>query len=159
MPVSAIQGVCHTWFQFRWPTARSRNLPRSKVRWGYRVTSLAHDPATQTLFYTTDNLGYRNLMAYDIKSGKSRTLFEAARIGDLAFNAADRSLWGLRTNNGFAMLVRIAYPYTEWKSVHVFPFGEVPFDVDVSADGKNLSSSLAGPDEPCRACRPCNCAS
>jgi hypothetical protein len=114
---------------------------------GYRVTSLAHDPSTQTLFYTTDNLGYRNLMAYDIKSGKSRMLFKAARIGDLAFNAADRSLWGLRTNNGFAMLVRLAYPYDEWKSVHVFPFGEVPFDVDISADGKNLSYSLAGPDE------------
>ena len=86
-------------------------------------------------------------MAYDIKSGKSRNLVRGARIGDLAFNAADRSLWGLRTNNGFAMLVRIAHPYTEWKSVHVFPFGEVPFDVDISADGKNLSYSLAGPDE------------
>ena len=49
---------------------------------------------------------------------------------------ADRSLWGLRTNNGFVMLVRIPYPYTEWETVHVFPYGEVPIDLDISPDGR-----------------------
>jgi hypothetical protein len=38
------------------------------------------------------------------------------------------------------------YPYTEWKAVHVYPFGEVPFDLDISPDGKLVSLSLAGPD-------------
>ncbi|NJD30384.1 MAG: hypothetical protein FIB04_00650 [Gammaproteobacteria bacterium] len=113
----------------------------------FRVTSLAYDPATGTLFYTTDNTTYRNLMALDLKTGKSRMLLKAARIGDLAFNPQDRSLWGLRTNNGFAILVRIPYPYTEWKSVHVFPYSEVPFDLDISPDGTLLSTSVAGPDE------------
>jgi hypothetical protein len=112
----------------------------------YRVTSLALDPEAGTLFYTTDNLTYRNLLAYDLKTGKSKTLLEQQRIGELAFNRADRSLWGLRTNNGFAILVRIPYPYTEWEPVHVFPYGEVPFDLDVSPDGSLLSTSMAGLD-------------
>ncbi len=49
-------------------------------------------------------------MAYDLKTGKSKMLLKGQRIGDLAFNRADRSLWGLRTNNGFVILVRIPYP-------------------------------------------------
>jgi hypothetical protein len=112
----------------------------------YRVTSLALDPEAGTLFYTTDNLTYRNLLAYDLKTGKSKMLLERQRIGELAFNRADRSLWGLRTNNGFAILVRIPYPYTEWERVHVFSYGEVPFDLDVSPDGSLLSTSMAGLD-------------
>jgi hypothetical protein len=112
----------------------------------HKVTSLAFDDATETLFFTSNNAGYRNLIAYDVKSSTSRTLLKEARIGDLAFNPVDRSLWGLRTNNGFVMIVRIPYPYREWKSVHVYPYGEVPFDLDVSRDGRLLSLSMAGPD-------------
>ncbi len=112
----------------------------------YRVASLAYDPGSETLFYTTNNLTYRNLLAYDIKTGVSRVLFKGHRIGDLAFNPKDRSLWGLRTNNGFVIVVRMEQPYTEWKAVHVYPFGEVPFDLDISPDGELLSLSLAGPD-------------
>jgi len=112
----------------------------------YSVASVAYDPRSQTLFYTSDNANYRNLMALDLESGQARQLLEAARIGDLAFNPSDRSLWGLRTNNGFVMLVRIPFPYTEWETLHVFPYGEVPFDLDVSPDGRLLSMSFAGPD-------------
>jgi hypothetical protein len=112
----------------------------------YIVSSLAYDPQSQTLFYTTDNLTYRNLMALDLRTGKSKMLLKAQRIGDLVFNPADRSLWGVRTNNGFAILVRLPFPYTEWRAVHVFAFGEVPFDLDISHDGKLLSMSFAGPD-------------
>ena len=89
---------------------------------------------------------YRNLLAYDLKTGKSKMLLKEQRIGDLAFNRADRSLWGLRTNNGFVILVRIPYPYTEWQTVHVFPYGEVAFDLDVSPDGSLVSTSMAGLD-------------
>jgi sugar lactone lactonase YvrE len=112
----------------------------------YRVSSLAYDPQGEKLFYTTGNLTYRNLNEYDLKTGATRELFAAARIGDLAYNPADRSLWGLRTNNGFVMVVRIPYPYKEWQTLHVYPFGEVPFDLDVSPDGKLVSLSMAGPD-------------
>lgn len=111
----------------------------------YRVSSLAYDPANETLFYTTDNLTYRNLMALDLQSGRSQMLLKGARIGDVVFNPADRSLWGLRTNNGFVILVRIPFPYDEWQPVHVFPYGEVAFDLDISPDGELLAVSVAGP--------------
>jgi hypothetical protein len=112
----------------------------------YRIASVALDPESGTLFYTTDNITLRNLLAYDLKTGKSRTLLKGQRIGDLAFNRADRSLWGLRTNNGYVILVRIPYPYTEWQTVHVFEYGEVAFDLDVSPDGSLVSTSMAGLD-------------
>ena len=112
----------------------------------YRVASLALDPEAGTLFYTTDNQSFRNLLAYDLKTGESRMLLKGQRIGDLAFNRADRSLWGLRSNNGFVILVRIPYPYKEWQTVHVFPYGEVAFDLDVSPDGSLVSTSMAGLD-------------
>ena len=124
-----------------------QELQEVKGAISYRVSSLAYDPSSETLFYTTDNLTYRNLMALDLRTRKSRMLLKAARIGDLAYNPADRSLWGLRTNNGFDILVRIPYPYTEWQPVHVFPYAEVPFDLDVSPDGTMVSMSVAGPDE------------
>lgn len=111
---------------------------------GYSVTSLAYDPGSETLFYTTNNNTYRNLEALDLRSGKARMLLRGARIGDLAFNAADRSLWGIRLNRGFAMLVRIPFPYKEWQTLHVFPLFEKAFDLDVSADGTLASMSVSG---------------
>jgi hypothetical protein len=109
----------------------------------YRVTSSAYDPAGKTFFYTTDNLDFRDLMAVDVRGGKPRRLLRDARIGDLAFDAADRSLWGLRHENGYVTLVRIPAPYTDWTQVHTWPYGEVPFELDVSADGRLLSMSVA----------------
>ncbi len=61
-----------------------------------------------------------------------------ARIGDLAFSRADRALWGIRHLNGIATLVRIPPPYTDWKQIHTVPYGEVPYDLDVSPDGTLL---------------------
>ena len=112
---------------------------------GIKVTSLAYDPANATLFYTSDNDSLRNLEAFELRTGASRTLLKKARIGDLAFNAADRSLWGIRFNNGLAMLVRIAYPYNDYKVVHLFKYSERPFDLDVSPDGALLAYSLTRP--------------
>jgi hypothetical protein len=112
----------------------------------YKVTSLAYDGDGQVLYFTSNNAGLRNLLAYDLESGDTRTLLKGARIGDIAYNPADRSLWGLRTNNGFVMIVRVPYPYTEWQTLYVYPYGEVAFDLDVSPDGKLVSVSLAGPD-------------
>ena len=47
-----------------------------------------------------------------------------ARIGDLAFNRADRSLWGIRHLNGICTLVRMPPPYTEWQRVVSWPYGD-----------------------------------
>lgn len=112
----------------------------------YSVTSLAYDPESGTLFYTTDNSEYRDLRAVDLATGKSRTLMKDARIGDLAFNAADASLWGIRHSNGIVTLVRIPPPYSQWNQIHSWPYGEVLHDLDVSPDGTLLSASYGGID-------------
>ena len=109
----------------------------------YKVASFAYDPASQTAFFTNDNLFLRNLMAVNVKTGEERMLFEHARIGEIAFNPADRSLLGILHNNGIAVLVRIPYPYTEWFKVYEFPYEYVPYDLDISPDGKLLSASVS----------------
>ena len=112
---------------------------------GYTVTSLAYDPQTETLFYTTDNNTFRNVEALDLHTGKARMLFSAARIGDIVYNPADRSLWGLRFVNGHVLLVRLPYPYHEWYRLHTFPDSEQAFDLDLSPDGSLASVSVSGP--------------
>lgn len=112
---------------------------------GYTVTSLAFDPQTETLFFTSNNVtAYRNLEALDLRTGKTRTLLHAGRIGDIVFNPADRSLWGLRFANGRDVLVRAPYPYDEWHRLYTFPANEVAFDLDLSPDGTLASVSVSG---------------
>lgn len=108
----------------------------------FRVTAPAFDPDSRTLFYTTDNVAFRDILAMDIETGKSRMLFRDARIGDLVFNRSDRSIWGVRHLNGIATLVRIPYPYREWNQILSFDYGEVPSDLDISPDGELLSASF-----------------
>ena len=108
----------------------------------YSVSSLAYDPATRTMFYTADNNAYRDLMAVDVRTRKTRMLIKDARVGDLALDAADRSLWGIRHFNGICTLVRIPAPYKEWFSVHSWPYGQVVYDIDVSPDGRLFSAAL-----------------
>jgi len=108
----------------------------------YKVTSLAFDADARTLFYTTDNTNYRDLVALDIDTGKSRILLKDGRIGNLAFNPADKSIWGVRHLNGIATLVRVPPPYDEWKQVKSLDYGELYYDLDVSPDGRLLSTSF-----------------
>jgi hypothetical protein len=112
----------------------------------YRVTSLAFDPASGTLFYTNNNLTYRDLMSVDVKTGKTKMVLKGARIGEVVFNPADRSLMGVRHAKGIATLVRIPYPYTDWEKVHEFPYESVPYDLDISSDGRQLSASVGEPN-------------
>jgi len=112
----------------------------------YSVTSVAYDHEAKKIFYTTDNLSFRDLRVIDPETGDSEILLEDARIGDLAFNPADRSIWGVRHFNGFATLVRVPHPYHEWEQVHSWPYGEIIYDLDVSADGRLLSASVGGID-------------
>lgn len=109
----------------------------------FRVTAPAFDPDTNTLFYTSDNVAYRDLMAVNIDTGKSRQLLKDARIGDIVFNRGDRSLWGVRHLNGITTLVRIPYPYEEWNQVLSLDYGQVVTDLDISPDGQLLSASFA----------------
>ena len=121
---------------------RVDRLEDVKVPMLYRVSSVAYDPDSETVFYTTDNYAYRDLMAIDLATRKEKMLLHDARIGEIVFNRSDRSLWGVRHLNGYASLVRIPYPYAQWDLVHTFPYGTIIYDLDVSPDGALLSGSF-----------------
>ncbi|HEX9659782.1 MAG TPA: hypothetical protein VGA18_05745, partial [Rhodothermales bacterium] len=75
--------------------------------------------------------------------GEKTLLMNNDRVGDLAFNEADSSLWGVRHLNGFSTIVRIPYPYTDWDHVHTWEYGTDSYDIDISKDGKYLAGALA----------------
>ena len=112
----------------------------------YKVTSVAFDPASRTAFYTNQNYAYRELNAIDVDTGRKRRLLTDARIGDLAFNRVDKSLWGIRHQNGFVTLVRIPAPYTSFNQVKTFRYGDIVFDLDISPDGELVSGSYGTVD-------------
>ena len=111
----------------------------------YYVTSLAYDDSTGTLFFTDNNArGWRNLRSVDIATGKTRTLMDPARIGDLAFCPADRALWGIQHHDGLTRLVRMPPPYEYYQELLTLSFREDLYDLDVSPDGKYLTGALVG---------------
>jgi hypothetical protein len=119
-----------------------RQLADIKRAMLYRVSSFAYDPASGTAFYTNDNLAFRDLMAVDVKTGTSRMLLENARIGEIAFNPVDHSLIGIQHVKGMATLVRVPYPYDRYERIFEFAYEHVPYDLDISADGRLLSASV-----------------
>jgi hypothetical protein len=108
----------------------------------YKVTSVAFDPDARTAYYTEDNYAFRDLIAVDVDTGRKRMLLKDARIGDMVVNPADKSIWGIRHQNGFATIVRVPPPYAGFNQIHTFKYGEVPFDLDISPDGKLISASF-----------------
>jgi len=128
--------------EFSLDERKLRSLEDIKVPMLYTVTSLAYDAESETVFYAADNKAFRDLMAVDVNTGKARMLLHDARIGELVFNKADRSIWGLRHLSGYVSLVRIAHPYDEWDLVHTFPYGTIVYDMDISDDGQLLSGSF-----------------
>ncbi|MBP7460055.1 MAG: hypothetical protein KBA26_02080 [Candidatus Delongbacteria bacterium] len=109
----------------------------------YAVSSLAYDESGRKLFFTTDNKHYRDLNQIDIETGKTRRLITDLRAGDLTFNPADRTLWGVRRNNGISTIIVIREPYTDWTALYAFPYGHDPYDLDISPDGRYLSAALS----------------
>jgi hypothetical protein len=87
----------------------------------YTVTSLAFDPGAQQLYCTTDNGAHRDLVAW-IRARGARAADRDSRIGDLAFNRADRSLWGIRHLNGIARCP-IGTALQGMDAVHSWPMG------------------------------------
>ena len=57
-------------------------------------------------------------------------------------NPTDKSLIGVQHARGIATLVRIPFPYDDWDNIHEFPYEHVPYDLDISPDGKLLSASM-----------------
>lgn len=127
-------------------TGRIRRIAEVQGASGFSVTALAFDPATRTLFYTTNNADWRHLLALDLRTGRTTVLQRNARIGDLVFNPADRSLWGVRHDNGYSTLVRVPAPWHEWNQVQTLPYGRDLFDLDIAPDGTALIGSMSEVD-------------
>jgi hypothetical protein len=109
----------------------------------YYVTSMAFDSSASTLFYTThNNAEWRHLNAVDVNTGVSRQLIEYSRTGDLAFNKADKSLWGVQHSNGLSVIVRIPPPYDVIYTILPLDYGKDIFDIDIAPDGTYLTGSF-----------------
>ena len=126
-------------------TGKIQKLEDVKGPMMYTVTSLAFDPDGKRLFFTGDNGAFRDIIELDIETQNTRRVMKDGRIGDLAFDRSDRSLWGVRHDSGFASLVRVPEPYDDWKLVHTFDFGTIPYDVDVAPNGARVSFSIRSP--------------
>ena len=125
---------------------KTQRLTDIKAPMKYKVTSLTFDPDQQLLFYTSDNDRKRDLMVVGLDGGKARMLLENARIGDLAFNRPDKTVWGVRNQNGHVSLVRVKPPYDDWEEIWSLPYGQVLADLDISPDGRLLSASVEAVD-------------
>ncbi len=110
----------------------------------YYSTHLAYDSDSNLVFISEQTNKYRSLVRIDADSGKKETLIRYSRTGDLVFNPLDRSIWGVRLDNGYSTLVKIPPPYTEILPRFTAPFGKTVFDLDISSDGALLSASLSG---------------
>jgi len=110
----------------------------------YTVTFLAYDPEKKQIFFTEQNSKYRSLVQVDVVSGKKKTLIQFSRTSNLAYNPVDRSLWGVRHDNGYATLVKIPEPYTEFIPMYTADFGRSLLDLAVSNDGTKISATLTG---------------
>jgi len=104
----------------------------------YYVCSMAFDDSTGRIFYTTDNNAYRDLNVVDVKTGKSKKLITNLRAGDLTFCESDRSVWGVRHDNGISTLIKVEPPYDDWTAIHAFPYGQDFYDIDISPDGSKI---------------------
>ena len=109
----------------------------------YYVTSVAWDAAGRKLYYTTDNNDWRDLNVYDVETHHAQRLIKDNRTGDLAFNAADQSLWGVRHDNGRSFLVEIPAPYHSTETRREFTYGDDIFDIDISPDGRYLTGAIS----------------
>ena len=108
----------------------------------HRVSSIAYDPVSDTAWFTTDNYAYRDIVQLNLQTGKKKVLMRNERIGDIVFNQADKSLWGVRHRNGQTAIIRMAAPYEEFELIHDSALAEDIFDLDISADGEMLAYTI-----------------
>ncbi len=110
----------------------------------YYTTDITYNPVGEKIYITEQNQKYRNLVEVDVKTGKKRVVNAFTRTGNLVFNAKDNSIWGVRHDNGNAILVKIPEPYTQVIPMYTAPFGKVIFDLDISKDCGKLCASMSG---------------
>ncbi len=109
----------------------------------YYVSSTAYDSSSGSLFFTTHNgSSWRDLHVLNVQTGDEKELLHGCRIGDLAFNRRDSSLWGIQHHDGLSTVVRIPRPYNAWFDILKLDYGKDLFDVDISPDGRYFSATL-----------------
>jgi hypothetical protein len=109
----------------------------------YFVSSTAYDSASGALFFTTHNgSSWRDLHVLNVETGEDKELLHGARVGDLAFNRRDSSLWGIQHHNGLSTVVRIPRPYQSWVDILQLEYGKDLLDLDIAPDGRHLSATL-----------------
>jgi hypothetical protein len=123
-------------------SGKTEHLTDIKGAMLYSVTQLAWDPDARTAYFTEDNYAYRDIVAVDVDTGKRRMLLRDKRIGDLVVNPADKSIWGIRHQNGYSTLVRIPPPYEGFNQVYTFDYNVTPAGLDISPDGTMLAASV-----------------
>ncbi len=119
----------------------------------FYVSSVIYDEAADKIYFTTDNNAQRDLNSYDLKTKKVKLLNEDARFGDLALNPIDKSIWGVKHDNGFSTIIRIIEhdstknnptPYSsKFDGMITLRYGDDIFDMDISPDGKYLSAAVS----------------
>jgi hypothetical protein len=123
-------------------TGKVERLATIKGPVKYMVTSLARDPDSGTLYFTTDNDTWRDLVALDPSTKRTTRLMRDVRIGNLVFDRTAGAIWGIRDVGGLCSIVKIPRPFRAYDTVHTFPYGTVLYDLDVSPDGSRLVASF-----------------
>jgi hypothetical protein len=123
-------------------SGEKRKICNIKAASTYYTTSLARDKQNNRLFFTSDNYYRRDLNVVDIENGKVTRLITDLRAGELAFNEADKSLWGVRHENGLSTIIRLEPPYQDWTAIYAFPYGSDIYDLDLSPDGSKLTGAI-----------------
>ena len=73
----------------------------------FYVSSIIYDEIADKIYFTTDNDTQRDLNSFDLKTKKVKLLNEDARFGDLALNPVDKSIWGVKHDNGFSTIIKM----------------------------------------------------
>jgi hypothetical protein len=110
----------------------------------YYVASLTYDPSEGKIFFTTHNSrDWRDLNVVDVKTGRVTTPSPKSRTGDLAFNQADKSIWGVHHQDGYSTIVRFSPPYDLHTAEKILElaYGRDVINLDISPDGKILTGS------------------
>lgn len=113
----------------------------------YLVSSIAYDSDNENLFFTTNNNNlYRDIYSLDIRTGKKKLLFENCRIGNLSYSQKTKELWGIKHEDGRALLVRSEYPYRKFFTLIVFDATDEIQHLAISPSGKYLAAVVHRPD-------------
>ena len=119
------------------PDRRDQRAARSTT-----VASVAWDPDDRTLFYTTDNDAWRDLVRAGPGDRQDRSCcMKDARIGDLVVQSATDKIHpgasGIMNGICDAGANQGARTPT-WEQVYSWPYGTTPYDLDVSPAGDRI---------------------